>query len=61
MIKVSCQLEDYSTPPRPPVFVHNHWSTKRLVELEVDGTRYTVDGRDLIQAVENAMNTNSLC
>lgn len=61
MVKVSCQLEDYSTPPMPYIYVHNNWITKRNVELEIDGKRYTVNGRDLITAVENCMNTNSLC
>ena len=61
MIKVTCQLEDYSSPVMPCIKVHNNWISKRLVELEVDGKRYTVDGRDLITAVENCMNINSLC
>jgi hypothetical protein len=44
----------------PSIKVHNNWNTKRNVDLEVDGKRYTVNGNDLIQAVQNAMNTNSL-
>ena len=61
MIKVTCQLEDYSSPAMPCIKVHNNWISKRQVELEVDGKRYIVDGSDLITAVENCMNTNSLC
>ena len=61
MVTVTCQLEDYSTPAMPQIKVHSHWNTKRYVELEVDGKRYTVVGQDLITAVENAMHTNSLC
>ena len=61
MIKVTCHIEDYSDPKMPSIKVHNHWNTKRMVELEVDGKRYTVVGEDLITAIENAMNTNSLC
>lgn len=61
MVKVSCALEDYSDPRKPPIKVHNHWNTKKMVELEVDGKRYTVVGEDLITAIKNAMNTNSLC
>ncbi len=61
MIKVTCQLEDYSSPAMPSIKVHNNWNTKRNVDIEVDGKCYTVDGNDLIQAVQNAMNTNSLC
>ena len=61
MIKVSCQLEDYSDPPKMPVRVHAHWLTKNNVELEVAGEKYVVNGRDLITAVQNCMNTNALC
>lgn len=61
MVKVICQVEDYSSPSKPCIKVHNNWLSKRQVDLEVDGNRYTVDGRDLITAVENCMNTNSLC
>ena len=61
MIKVTCQLEDYSVPAMPSIKVHNNWNTKRNVDLEVDGKRYTVNGNDIIQAVQNAMNTNSHC
>ena len=60
MIKVTCQIEDYSNPAMPNIKVHNNWLTKRQVELEVDGKRYTVDGRELILAVENCMNTGAL-
>lgn len=59
MIKVTCQLQDYSDPAMPSIKVHSHWPSRQQVELEVDGKRYTVDGRDLITAVENAMHTNS--
>lgn len=60
MIKVTCQLEDYSSPAMPSIKVHSS-RNRRNVELEVDGKKYTVNGNDLIQAVQNAMNTNSLC
>ncbi len=61
MIKVTCQLEDYSNPAMPVIKIHNNWCTKRNVDLEIDGKRYTVNGEDLIQAVRNCMSTNSLC
>lgn len=61
MIKVTCQLDDYSSPSMPSIKVHTNWNTKRNVDLEVDGKKYTVNGNDIIQAVQNAMNTNSLC
>ena len=60
MVKVTCQIEDYSNPSMPCIKVHNSWLTKRQVELEVDGKRYTVDGDELITAVKNCMNTGLL-
>lgn len=29
MIKVTCQLEDYSSPAMPNIKVHNNWCTKK--------------------------------
>lgn len=58
MIKVTCELKDYSEPAKQPIRVHSHWNYRNLVELEVNGERYTVAGSDLIEAVKNCMNTN---
>ena len=58
MIKVSCELRDYSDPAKANIRVHNHWNSNSLVELEVNGERYTVKGSDLIEAAKNCMNTN---
>lgn len=60
MVRVTCELDDYSTPAQPSIRVHNHWNSKRFVELEIDSKRYTVSGNDLIEAIKNCMNTNSL-
>ena len=54
-MKVTCQLEDYSNPPRPSIKVHNAWNDGEKVELEVSGIRYTVIGEELISAVKRAM------
>ena len=58
MIKVTCQLDDYSDPAKPEIKVHSHWCYRNLVEIEAEGRRYTVCGYDMIEAVKNAMNTN---
>ena len=58
MIKVSCELRDYSVPAKANIRVHSHWNSNRLVELEVNGERFTVNGGDLIEAVKNCSNTN---
>ena len=59
MIKVTCQISDYSIPAQPEIKIHNHWADSRMVEIEIDGKRYTVSGRDMIQAIQNCMVTNS--
>lgn len=58
MIKVTCQIPDYSDPAKPEIKVHSHWNIGGFVEIEADGIRYTVNGADLITAVQNAMNKN---
>ena len=58
MIKVTCQLTDYSNPAKPEIKVHNYWNGNKYVEVEVDGDRYVVSGTDMIEAVKNCMNTN---
>lgn len=58
MIKVTCQIEDFSTPSMPSIRIHSHFRSQRLVEVEIDSKRYVVRGDDLIASVKNAMNTN---
>ena len=55
-IKVTCEIKDYSDPAQPQIRVHNHWNYNSLVELEVDGKRYTVNADDLRRAIENCTN-----
>ena len=40
----------------PQIKVHNHWCDSNMVELEVDGERYVVSGRELKAAIDNALN-----
>ncbi len=44
MVKITCQIEDYSNPSMPCIKVHNSWLTKRQVEIEwtESDTRWTV-------------------
>lgn len=56
-LKVTCRLNDYSEPAMPSVIINAHWNNQKLVELEVDGKKYTVDGEQLKKAVDNCMNT----
>ena len=58
MVKVTCELSDYTNPAMPSIRIHNHWSDRHMVEIEADGKRYVVKAKDLIAAVENALNTN---
>lgn len=56
-LKVTCRLDDYSEPSKPSIVVNAHWNYRDFVELEVEGKRYTVNGRQLKKAIDNCMNT----
>lgn len=56
-MKVTCEIQDYSNPKKKPnIRVHNSWLRGTLVEIEVEGSRYTVDGNEIKRAVDNCMN-----
>lgn len=59
-IDVTCKVQTYDTPQKAPLRVHSHWCDGQMVEIEVVGAgeRYTVVGKDMITAIENAMNVN---
>lgn len=56
-MQVTCRLTDYSKPAKPSILINNAWNDKTRVEIQIGDERYTVDGRELIEAVKNAMNT----
>ena len=56
-IKVTCQINDYSNPAQPSIKVHAHWNESKMVVIEIDGKEYTVSGKELKIAIDNAMNT----
>lgn len=55
-VKVTCEINTYNETARPSIRVHNHWNRSDYVELEVDGKRYEVSGKELKIAVDNCMN-----
>ena len=65
-IKVECtvqvlELGRKEIPPsneQPKILVRNHWNRSQLVVLKIGDQDYTVNGRDLITAIENAMRSN---
>lgn len=57
MIKVTCEIGDYSQPRNPNIKIHSHWNNNSLIELEVEGVRYAVDGKELKRTIDNCMNT----
>jgi hypothetical protein len=57
-IKVTCEVQTYDNPAKPSIRVHSSWYDDRQVEIEVEGKRYTVMGKDLITAIEDAMCVN---
>ena len=55
-MKVTCEINDYSVPEQTKIKVHNAWNYKdRMVELEVDGKRYTIKGSELIGAINKCL------
>ncbi len=57
MIKVTCTVQNYDNPAKEDLKVHSHWHQKEMVELEINGQRYTVLARDVEAAVKNCTNT----
>lgn len=56
-VKVTCEIEEYSDNRKPNIRIHSHWNSNGFVELEIDGKRYTVVGKQLKTAIDNCMNT----
>lgn len=54
-MKITSEISDYSNPAQVPIKVHNHWNYGDMVELEIDGKRYTVKGSELISAINRCM------
>lgn len=55
-MEVTCKINDYSNPSQPSIKVHNSWIySSTMVELEVDGKRYTVKGSELIGAINKCL------
>ena len=55
-VKVTCEVQEMSDNAKTNIRVHNHWNSDRLVELEIEGERYTVAGNQLKIAIDNCMN-----
>ena len=51
-MKVTTEIKDYSEPAQPSIRVHSNWNRGEFVELEIEGKRYKVLGKELISAVE---------
>jgi hypothetical protein len=54
-MKITAEINDYSEPAKTHIRVHNHWKNGGMVELEVNGERYTVKGSELISAINRCM------
>ena len=55
-MKITCEIKDYSETAQSCIKVHSAWNYKStMVELEVDGNRYQVKGRELISAIERCL------
>lgn len=62
-IKVECAVQVLESTEaqrgneQPKITVRNHWNRDQLVVLRVGDQEYTVNGYDLIVAIQNAMRT----
>lgn len=54
-MEITAKINDYSEPSKTPICVYNHWNKGDMVELEVNGERYTVKGSELISAINRCM------
>ena len=54
-MKVTVEVEDYSQPRQQNIRVHNSWCNSDMVEIEIEGKRYTVFAKEMISAIEKAM------
>lgn len=54
-MRVTIEIDDYSDPAKQNIRVHNAWHSTKDVVLEVAGEKYTVDGKELISAVQRCM------
>lgn len=65
-IKVECtvpvhELNGKDVSPgneQPKIIVRSHWNRDRFVVLRIGDQEYTVTGRDIITAIENAMRSS---
>lgn len=55
-VRVTCEIDTYGETAKPSIRIHNHWNRADYVEIEVDGKRYSVNGKELKIAVDNCMN-----
>lgn len=55
-VKVTCEINTYNEPAKPSIRLHSHWNRDAFVELEIDGTKYVINGKELKIAVDNCMN-----
>lgn len=51
-MKVTIEIQDYSNPARPNIFVKSAWSDGNKAVLEVEGVQYTVLAEELISALK---------
>jgi hypothetical protein len=56
-IKVTCEVPTTDNPAKPSIRVHSHWNDRGLVVIEIGDKSVTVEGDNLIAAIDNAMRT----
>lgn len=55
-VRVTCEVDTCNDTAKPSIRIHNHRNRNDCVELEVDGNRYVVSGKEMKIAIDNCMN-----
>ncbi len=50
-MKITIEVSDKSATAKPNIRVHNHYNYSDCVELEINGDRQIVNGKELIYAI----------
>lgn len=59
MIKVNCEIKSTVNYKDFIIKMSSYFNDRGKVELEIDGEKYIVSGKDLVTAVNNCLNINN--
>lgn len=57
-LKITVEVSDKSSTAKPNIRVHNHYNYNDCVELEMNGERQIINGKELIYAIQCCIGCN---